>query len=208
MVSKRSTRSLMARRLAWAAVAVLSVLAWLEAAGPVRAQTPAPTSNEFILRAPASRIQNIAARHGLTVIRQLDGQDVFLVSRSAMPLAPLNGLNGLENDGLQGGPSAVDATLSRYVRTECRRRHPEAASGNSLNGSLVAIRTLSDRSASATLTRSRYVSQPATAAIHLSAQRPARRHRRDHRHGCRPESGARRVAGARVPSTKPWAASE
>src|SRR5207245_135079 len=41
---------------------------------------------EFILRAPADRVEAIAARHGLTIVRQIEGHpDVYLVR--AIPTA-------------------------------------------------------------------------------------------------------------------------
>ena len=59
-------------------IQLLGILLWLAAAALVRAQPPrAAASNDFILRAPAARIQDVAARHGLTVIQQIDGQDLF-----------------------------------------------------------------------------------------------------------------------------------
>src|SRR5687767_4261869 len=86
----------MGRRSAWSALAALTLFVWVAAAGTLSAQLP--TSNEFILRAPAARIQDIAARHGLTVIRQLEGQDVFLVRRTVMAL--LNGATDPDGQGL------------------------------------------------------------------------------------------------------------
>src|ERR1700681_4494671 len=57
-------------------VALIGAL-WCARGEPVSAQQ----SGEYVLRAPAALIQQIAARHGLTVIKQLDGQDVFLVRK-------------------------------------------------------------------------------------------------------------------------------
>ena len=123
MVSTSSIGSFRGRRLLWSTLAFLSILLWA-ATGPVKAQQLPGASNQFILRAPAARIQSIAARHGLTVIRQLDGQDVFLVSRSVLPLSPLTGLNSAGDNGLLDGISEVqsdsysftpETILNRYL---------------------------------------------------------------------------------------------
>jgi len=168
----------MGRRLAWSTFAVVSILVCAETSRPVRAQQAlAVPSNEFILRAPAALIQSIAARHGLTVIRRLDGQDVFLVSKTISPLGGglnnLNGDNGLDNgiDAVDADPDVVHFEQNAAVVT------PEVASGINLNGSVVSILdALSDRSLVNYFDDqvwTRYVSQPATDAIRLSATHEA-----------------------------------
>ena len=172
MVSTSSIGSFRGRRLLWATLAFLSILLWA-ATGPVKAQQLPGASNQFILRAPAARIQSIAARHGLTVIRQLDGQDVFLVSRSVLPLSPLTGLNSAGDHGLLDGISEVqsDADVVHFEHNAAVVT-PEVASGINLNGSVVSILdALSDRSLVNYFDDQvwiGYVNQPATAAIRLS----------------------------------------
>jgi subtilisin family serine protease len=173
VVSSSSIGSFMDRRLLWSTLAFLSILLWV-ATGPVKAQQlPGANSNQFILRAPAARIQSIAARHGLTIIRRLDGQDVFLVSRSALPLSPLTGLNSSGDNGLLDGISEVqsDADVVHFEHNAAVVT-PEVASGINLNGSVVSILdALSDRSLVNYFDDQvwiGYVNQPAIAAIGLS----------------------------------------
>jgi subtilisin family serine protease len=159
------------RRFVWAISAFLSIVLW-GATGPVKAQQLAgATSNQFILRAPAALIQAIAARHGLTVIRQLEGQDVFLVSRSALPLSPLTSLNG--DTGVQDRISEVesDADVVHFEQNSAVVT-PEVASGINLNGSVVSILDALSYPALVNYFDNQvwigYVSQPAIAAIRLS----------------------------------------
>ena len=166
-------RSYMGRRLLWSTLAFLSILLWV-ATGPVKAQQLAGTnSNQFILRAPTARIQSIAARHGLTIIRQLDGQDVFLVTRSAQLLSPLTLLNSSGDNGLQAGINEVqsDADVVHFEHN-APVVTPEVASGINLNGSVVSILdALTDRSLVNYFNDQvwvGYVNQPAAAAIRLS----------------------------------------
>jgi hypothetical protein len=165
----------MGRRSAWSALAALTLFVWVAAAGTLSAQLP--TSNEFILRAPAARIQDIAARHGLTVIRQLEGQDVFLVRRTVMAL--LNGATDPDGQGLITAAISEVTADTDVVHFEPNAIvvTPEVASAATLNGSLVAILdALSDRSLVSYFDDqvwSGYVHQPATAAIGLSATREA-----------------------------------
>lgn len=174
MVSSSSIGSFMGRRLLWSTLAFLSILSWV-ATGPVKAQQlPESTSNQFILRAPAARIQSIAARHGLTIIRQLDGQDVFLVSRSVLPLSPLTGLNSSGDNGLLDGISEVQADADVvHFEHNAAVVTPEVASAINLNGSVVSILdALTDRSLVNYFDDqvwSGYVNQPAAAAIRLSS---------------------------------------
>jgi hypothetical protein len=169
----------MGRRLACSTLAFLSILLWVATARPARAQQlPAPPGNEFILRAPADRVQAIATRHGLTVIRQLEGQDAFLVRNTALPLGALMPLGGQDSGSLQAvltvvesDPDVVHFEQNALVVT------PEVASGINLNGSVVSILdALSDRSLvnyfDDQVWRG-YVNQPATAAIRLSASHEA-----------------------------------
>jgi subtilisin family serine protease len=136
--------------------------------------------NEFILRAPASRVADIAARRGLTVIRPLDehAHDLFLVSGPSrfgsrfdkIREADVPAFQQLLGD-VQGDPDVAQFEVNSLVVT------PEVASAINLNGSLVEIldaladRTLIDYFGHQVWRG--YVDQPATAAIRLAASRGA-----------------------------------
>ena len=172
MVVSNRIGSRVRHRLACGALALAfaCTLLWT-AAKPVSAQS-VPLSNEFIVRAPAARIQDIASRHGLTVIRQLPGQDAFLVGKSSLALSPLGLPGGTGSNSItalgefEADPDILQAEPNSALVT------PEVAAGINLNGSLVSI--LDALSAPFTVNYSNsqvwigYVSQPATAAIRLS----------------------------------------
>src|SRR5205814_1857523 len=62
---------------------------------------------EFILRAPADRVEAIAARHGLTIVRQIEGHpDVYLVR--ALPSAATSTTS---SDDAPGPAQAVTSTV-------------------------------------------------------------------------------------------------
>src|ERR1700681_577033 len=127
-------------RLRWVFPALVICALWCAKGEPVRAQK----SSEFILRAPAARIQDIAARNGLTVIRQLDGQDVFLVLKAYSASSPSSVMDvGAQAvvAAVQADPDVISFEQNSVVVT------PEVASALSLNGSAVSILdSLSDRS--------------------------------------------------------------
>jgi hypothetical protein len=150
---------------------------FVQAIGRVR-ETALAQRNEFILRAPASRIAQIASAHRLRVIRQIENQDIFLVE-------------GPENFGRRFD-RILDAdipALQQFVGTVQGDRNvqhfeanvavvtPELASGINLNQTTGAITALlADRTIvdyfGAQAWRG-YVTQPATTAIGLSASQEA-----------------------------------
>ena len=77
------------RAISRAAFALLVLTISLGVGRPTLTLTAAVTdgsAQEFILRAPADRIEAIASRYGLTVVRPVEGHpDVFLV-RAVQPL--------------------------------------------------------------------------------------------------------------------------
>jgi subtilase family protein/Big-like domain-containing protein len=170
-VSKGCRSATKRRRLSWFLPAILIAALWCAKGEPVRAQQ----GGEFILRAPAARIQEIASRHGLTVIRQLERQDVFLVRRSGIVTNLLSDLSDGGADAVvrevEADPDVVHFEENGMVVT------PEVASGTNLNGSTVAILdALSDRSLINYFnvqTWIRYVNQPAATAIKLAASHQA-----------------------------------
>jgi thermitase len=128
--------------------------------------------NEFILRAPAARVPDIARRHGLTVIRPIDihNHDVFLVAGP-----PSFGTRIAESD-----LPAVEQ-LVESVRGDRDVHHfeanavvvtPELASGT-LSQTTAAIQaSLTDRTIVdyfGVQAWKGYATQPATSAIRLSA---------------------------------------
>ena len=154
------------------AVALIGAL-WCATGEPVRAQQ----SGDYVLRAPAALVQDIAARHGLTVIKQLDGQDVFLVHKSDTVtsfsrLTSLSvGVSQSATGDVEADPDVVHFEPNAVVVT------PEVASAFTLNGSAVSILDLlSDRSLVNFFNIqvwNHYVNQPATVAIQLAASRQA-----------------------------------
>jgi subtilisin family serine protease len=173
-VSIRSQRTLTPRYI-WSVLAMLSLLCGLTTAH-VYAQTA--TNGEFILRAPAALINDIAARHNLVVLRQLPGQDVFVVSQGAT-VAPLRTTTARTTStdpvtpppGISSDPDVITFEPNAIMST------PEV----SINGSVVSILdgsvvSILDGVSATTLTNyfdtqvwSRYVDQPATSAIGLAA---------------------------------------
>ncbi|HEY3157651.1 MAG TPA: Ig-like domain-containing protein [Vicinamibacterales bacterium] len=136
----------------------------------LRAQTT--STGEFLLRAPAALINDIAARNNLIVVRQLPGQGLFVVTQG-LPVAPLT------NRTTSGDPTSQSTDIGsdpdiQSIEPNAVVSTPEV----SLNGSLVSI--LDGVSGATTLTTyfdnqvwSRYVDQPATAAIGLAASQTA-----------------------------------
>src|SRR5258708_2254512 len=116
------------RRLRWVLPALLVGALWCAKGEPVRAQQ----SGQFILRAPAARIQDIAARNGLAILRQLDGQDVFLVTSVNASLSSAMGTS-------VGAQAVVAAVLTDPAVISFEENAivvtPEVASALNLNGS-------------------------------------------------------------------------
>ena len=150
---------------------VLCVLSLLLALMTADAHAQTSTNGEFILRAPAASIDAIAARHNLIVVRQLDGQDLFLVTQgpTVSPLTTRTSSGTLpgQTTDIAGDPDIVTFEPNATVAT------PEVATPLTLNGSLVSIL---DGISGTSLTNyfdqqvwSRYVDQPATSAIGLTA---------------------------------------
>ena len=133
-------------------------------------------ANEFILHAPADRIEEIAARHGLTVLRALDipPYDVFLVRATA---ATTNGIVG--DTGMTMAQAAVNAIGADpevvHVEPNALAIAPEVPAGISLDHAPVAILdalgdpTLVDFSG--VQVWNHYLTQPAVNAIRLPESR-------------------------------------
>jgi subtilisin family serine protease len=156
---------------------VLTLLLSLTTAAPHAQQLPA-NNGEFILRAPAALINDIAARHGLTVVRQLEGQDLFVVSQAA-PIGTRTGNSVaalLPPRQTQYGDIASDPDVMGFEPNSIVAT-PEIAAPFALNGSPVSILDgLSDThlvNYFDTQVWVRYVDQPATTAIGLAASHAA-----------------------------------
>jgi len=171
-VSRNSCRSLPLSRLAW----TLAVLTLLFGAGDLRAQTSNP-SGQLVLRVPAALAQEVAARNGLTIVRQVEGQDLFLVTRSTSTTFAPNSLT-VGTDSTGGGDLPVDPDIAG-IEPNARIATPEVQP--ELNGSVVSILDgsvvsildgFSNPHAVSyfnTQVWSPYVDQPATTAIGLAA---------------------------------------
>ena len=171
-MSRNSCRSLPLSRLAW----TLAVLTLLFGAGDLRAQTSNP-SGQLVLRVPAALAQEVAARNGLTIVRQVEGQDLFLVTRSTSTTFAPNSLT-VGTDSTGGGDLPVDPDIAG-IEPNARIATPEVQP--ELNGSVVSILDgsvvsildgFSNPHAVSyfnTQVWSPYVDQPATTAIGLAA---------------------------------------
>jgi len=166
-----SCRQTLTRRLVRSVPGLLSLLFVLTTVD-ARAQTAA--NGEFLLRAPAALVNDIAARHNLIVVRQLDGQDLFVVTQG-LAVAPLmnrtTSAASAPNQAtdIGGDPDIVTFEPNSIIST------PEVAL--SLNGSVVSIL---DGVSNTSLTTYfdnqvwvRYVDQPAATAIGLAASHTA-----------------------------------
>jgi subtilisin family serine protease len=137
-------------------------------------------ANEFLLHASPDRVEEIAARHGLTILRALDvpPYDVFLVRATT-----LSSTNGPIGDTGDTGGKMVQAVLNALggdpevvnVEPNARAIAPEVPSGISLDHSPVSILdALDDPSLvdfSGTQVWNHYLSQPAANAIRLADSR-------------------------------------
>ena len=125
------------------------------------------TASQFVLRVSAANAEEVAARNGLTIIRQIDGQDLFLVTKTSSPLS----VSALTVDGSVSSTSTSDPEILS-IEPNAVVATPESQSPD-LNGSVVSILdgagTLVDYFNNQVW--SRYVDQPATAAIGLAAGR-------------------------------------
>jgi subtilisin family serine protease len=148
---------------------VLSLLLVFTTATP-HAQS---ASEQFILRAPAALIQDIAARHGLTIVRQIEGQDVFVVTKASQPVSFLR-MPGDTTSQTQSqtGDVTSDPDVQSFEPNSTVST-PEVASPLTLNGSVVSILDgLGDTQLTNYFDNQvwvRYVDQPATSVIGLSA---------------------------------------
>src|SRR6185503_6324506 len=177
-VSKSSSQRLLRRRRWLSSVlGVLTLLLSLTTAAP-HAQQITGDTGEFILRAPAALINDIAARHGLTVVRQLEGQDLFVVThpapigtRTTTGVAALLPPDQYQYTDVASDPDVLGFEPNSIVAT------PEIAAPLALNGSPVSILDgLSDThlvNYFDTQVGVRYVDQPATSAIGLAASHAA-----------------------------------
>ena len=133
-------------------------------------------SSEFILRAPADRVQAIAGRYGLTIVRPVEGHpDVYLVRRAQPTGGDTNSAPppGAVSDALQQLTNSLLADPDvQHFEVNGSASIAETVPGAQLNESTVTILdSLGDR----TLTGyfgasvwSRYVNQPATGIMHLA----------------------------------------
>jgi subtilisin family serine protease len=152
---------------------------FVEAVGRIR-QSAVEKRNEFILRAPANRVAEIARRHRLTIIRPIDphSHDVFLVEGPST--------FGTRFDRIQDADLPALEQLVGNVQGDREVQHfeantavvtPELASGINLNQTAAAIQaSLSDRTIVdyfGTPAWRGYVAQPAAGAINLSASQDA-----------------------------------
>jgi subtilisin family serine protease len=147
----------------------------LPALGYVAADTG--PQNEFLLHAPPEHIEEIAARHGLTVVRALDvpPYDVFLVRASGVIT---NGIIG--DSGMTVAQAVVNAVSSdpevAGIEPNALAIAPETPSGLQLDQSPVSILdalgdpTLVDFSG--VQVWNHYLTQPAASAIRLPQSRP------------------------------------
>jgi len=126
---------------------------------PVRAQEPS-APERFLLRAPASEVEAIAARHNLTVIAVLNGHDLYLVERA----------NTSNTEG-SSGPPDLSAEPGSAIERNSPTRVLETGSDLQLNESTVGILdTLPDRSPVTyfgSTVWSGYANQPAASLIRL-----------------------------------------
>ena len=162
-MSSNGRRSLTLSRLPW----ILAVALLACAASDLRAQARlTQPRGEVLLRVPAAVAGEVAARNGLTIIRQIEGQDLFLVTR---PTTLLNSPTGGGDAGL-AAVAADPAVLNVEPNAPLATPELEAPS---LNGSPVSI--LDGLSGTQYVSYfdhqvwSRYVDQPATTAIGLAA---------------------------------------
>ena len=151
----------------------------LSAGQPALAQLPitvsdVPVNAEFILRAPAANIAAIASRHGLTVVRQLDGltHDVFLV-RGPVPPQMMDAVRGDTLD-------TFAQQLMNDVRSDPDVEHfdinglaviTEIGASPQLNALTIEILDSLSRTVTGYFGNSvwtGYVSQPALSVIHLA----------------------------------------
>lgn len=179
---RRSWRVLRRRHVDRPATALLllALAAGSDEAGHAQTTTlPAlgamPTSivevpSEFLLRGSPAGIEAIAARHGLTIVRQLDGYDIFLVRGPAtVPSQVGHAASAVQEliAAVEIDPEVASFELNGIVIA------PEIPSGISLNQSTVAIldtlsqpRTLVDFFGGQAWTS--YLSQPAATVIRLA----------------------------------------
>jgi subtilisin family serine protease len=151
---------------------------FVEGIGRIR-RSAVEKRNEFILRAPASRVAEIARRHRLTVIGQLGSKsNVFLVEGPAR--------FGRRFDRIREDDGPALEQLVGDVRSDRDVQHfelnsavvtPELASGLNLNQTTAAVENaLADRTIVeyfGTQAWKGYVAQPAAAAIRLPASHDA-----------------------------------
>ena len=113
-------------------IALLGILAISTAERePVAAQEPSVTTERFVLRAPASDVEAIAARHGLTVIAALGSHDLYLVERATT--------SGLDGSTPPIDLSGEDGASHLAIEPDAPSVIPESPAGLELNESTVAI---------------------------------------------------------------------
>ena len=155
-------------RKAWTWVALLVLLAWSSVA------SKKPRSPEFILRARADLVDDIAKRHRLTPLRSLDGDHgkLFLVRR--LDDDDLKAVD-LDDDDLED--EVDDDTEVQAFEANQPADLPEAPQGGRLNQSTAAIlETLPDRTPvgyfGAQVWRG-YASQPVASTLGLATAHTA-----------------------------------
>ena len=152
---------------------------FVEAIGRLR-QAAVEKKNEFILRAPASRVAEIARRHRLTIIRPIDphSHDVFLVEGPPRFGRRFDRIRDFDLPALEQlvGDVRGDRDVHHF-EANAAVVTPELASGLNLNQTSAAVETaLADRTIvdyfGAQAWRG-YTTQPAAAAINLAASHDA-----------------------------------
>src|SRR5688572_2112492 len=152
---------------------------FVEAIGRLR-QAAVEKKNEFILRAPASRVAEIARRHRLTIIRPIDphSHDVFLVEGPPRFGRRFDRIRDFDLPALEQlvGDVRGDRDVQHF-EANAAVVTPELASGLDLNQTSAPVETaLADRTIvdyfGAQAWRG-YTTQPAAAAINLAASHDA-----------------------------------
>ena len=133
--------------------------------------------NEFLLHAPADRIDDIAARHGLTILRALDvpPYDVFLVRAQGVVTNGVVGDSGMTMSEALVNEVGADPEVS-HVEPNSLAIAPEVPSGLQLDSAPVSILDAISNPGivdfSGIQVWNQYISQPAVTAIRLADSRP------------------------------------
>jgi hypothetical protein len=146
---------------------------FIEAIGRIR-ESAVERRNEFILRAPAHRIAEIARTHRLRVLQQIENQDVYLVEGPPTFGTRFDRVQETSLPALQQFVGTVQGERDvQHFEANVTVVTPELASGINLNQTTAAVTSLlADRTIVdyfGTQVWRGYVAQPATSAIGLAA---------------------------------------